>query len=190
MDDIEGIFDRAAELYAARRVLDDSRHEPGAIGIAELYRVLTDPDSSLTDGVSRALFASPVLRRQFLALRDRLAVVQIPMLAAASDGTLTERSFPGGTLSLIPARSEGQMYLILRLTDPAETSVPLRLVATGPDGAFAARALPIGDSGGEIMIILDNTKEDSALLRLLEDPLSEAALLPASLSSSQTEIPE
>ncbi len=74
------------------------------IGVAELVQFLSDPRSELPPEAQRLLFSNPRLRADFKRLKTSLRCVELPALAAASDGAVDQRSFEGGSVRLHPSR--------------------------------------------------------------------------------------
>ncbi|MBI1417963.1 MAG: hypothetical protein GC146_12135 [Limimaricola sp.] len=166
-------FDSADRSYAADQALGDAALRRDRLGEREIHLFLTG-EGPVDDRLSRALFADPALRAMFRRIRDRLAQFTLPSLAAASDGAVDTRTFPGGRIELRPARRGGQTYLLLRLD---WAMGPLVLVLTRPDGTTLRHPLPATDAAGETLQVLDNVV-DASLLAALADPETEGALLP------------
>jgi len=170
-DHSDDIPRRADRLYAARTTMAEAGRSPRRLGIADLVDFLNDPARALTMEEQRALFADPKLRADYRRLKAQAAVVEMPALAAASDGAVNARRFEGGSVSIHPSRVPGQSYVIVRFTRPACS--PRMMLLEGPDGTVAKRALPEGDTSGEIMMVLDARSDaDAGFLRLLADPTS------------------
>lgn len=173
-NDVDGAL--AARLYAARSALAETapgRHRPG---IAELARVLAEPGRKLTTDEQRALFADAGLRADFKCLRARLGAIELPALAAASDGDVAVRTFDGGTLRIHPSRVPGQTYVIIEMG--GGSGVPGAIMFESPQGEVLKRSLTAGDARGRIVIVLDGSSDDDrAFLRLVADPNATGALL-------------
>jgi hypothetical protein len=166
----ESATDVADRLYAARSALADATLPSGPrIGIAELVAFLSDPRSELSPDAQRALFASPRLRADFKSLKASLRCVELPALAAASDGTVAQRSFEGGSVRLHPSRVAGQTYALFQFRWP--TATPRALLLENASGDIVKRTLPAADASGQAVLVLDgNQREDSVFLRLISDP--------------------
>ncbi|MEP1573904.1 hypothetical protein [Roseibium album] len=172
------LFDKADEIFIAKACLEPKQKARRQFGVGDLYRILTDPKAELDPQLTQDLFAVPHLRESFRALRRRLAVHDVPAMAAASDGGLNSRIFEGGRLRLVPARSGGFTYAIFELETQQGS---LTLMLAHPDGTIVRRSLPQADDLGEVMLVLDPANsEDEELLRLLSDPLCEGGLFESS----------
>ncbi|MGJ8547584.1 MAG: hypothetical protein ACSHWZ_19220 [Sulfitobacter sp.] len=171
MTDIHDIFERANEIYAATRVIDDAHAPADSVGIAEIYRGLTNPDQAITNELSRALFASPALRSVFQTVQGRFAVATMPAMAAASDRKLVERQIDGGSARLTPSKRGDQMYLTLQMGSDLP-AVPLVLIMVSEvDETIVKRLLPAPDETGELLVVLDRADTvDAAFIAALEDP--------------------
>jgi hypothetical protein len=166
----------AEALYAARAALAECNGRPERIGAAELVRFLQRPDYSLSTSQQRALFASPRLRADYALIKSRLARLDLPALVAASSGRVTSRQFQGGSVHIHPSRVEDQTYVIVRIHERQKS--PHSMLLEGAQGEIVKRALPLVDSKGEIMLILDRKIPcDEAFLRLISDPTSVGSLL-------------
>lgn len=157
----------ADRLYAARAAIADVSAQ-GRIGIAELVRFLTDAGSDLTHEAQRALFASPRLRTDFERLKQRLRLVELPELAAASAGGIMLRTFEGGSVRVHPSRIEGQVYMVFQFQEGAGT--PRALLLDDGSDRVAKRSLPEPDSSGRVVLVLDrNDSVDGLFLQLFSD---------------------
>lgn len=109
----------------------------------------------------------------------RLASLPLPLPdpAATSDGAVEARSFPGATLTLLPARHNGQVHPRIRLEVQGEGGFVLM---TGrPDGSPALCLLPGADAAGGILAVLaPATPADTGLRACLRDSCGSAALIP------------
>lgn len=182
------LFDKADEIFVAERALSEALSKPSerkAIGPHDLYRFLTENDDALSTRVTPALFQVPRLRTELANLRDKLATVHIPTLAAAaSDRSLTERAFPGGVLRIEVLPEDEEVYVMIAV-DPPIPEGRLALVGLSSDGKFQRRSLPPFDGAGETLLILGNSPDDQDMLAILEDPTASAALVPV---KSNTEV--
>ena len=166
----------ADRLYAARSAMIRTGRAPRNFGVAELVKFLNDPRQALSLDDQRSLFSDPRLRADFRRLKSQLAVVELPALAAASDGVVHDRRFEGGSIRVHPSRVPGQVYVVVRFT--SATVSPRSLLLEAPNGELVNRALPTPDARGEIMIVLDqNNGNDAAFLRVISDPNASGTFL-------------
>src|SRR2546421_7949895 len=123
---------RTEDLYVARAVAEDTA--PGVLSLTfvDLVRYLSDMSASLTADQWRLCREDPRVRADYDALKRNLSVAELPQAAAASQGDLEERTFPGGRLRIRPSALAGQVYLILTL-DRVPTT-PRILLVEGKDG--------------------------------------------------------
>ena len=174
--DDEELLNRTEALYAARAALDESHCPEDRLGVAELVRFLQRPDSILSIGQLRALFASARLRADFGLIKSRLVKLDLPALAAASSGSVASRQFQGGSVHIHPSRVEDQAYVVVRISD--RQKAPHSILLESGTGEVVKRALPAADARGEIMLVLDRkSPSDEAFLRLISDPTSIGSLL-------------
>jgi hypothetical protein len=165
----ETTIDAADRLYAARCALADAPPGGQGIGVAELVAFLSDPRSELPPEAQQALFANPRLRADFKRLKAALRCVELPALAAASDGAVAQRSFEGGSVRLHPSRVAGQTYALFQFSWP--TATPRALLLENASGLIVKRPLPAADASGQAVLVLDGTRqEDGTFLRLIADP--------------------
>jgi len=157
---------------------EDVRPSDLPLTFAQLVQFLSNPQAALTAEQWRACRENPRLKADYAALKQRLCVAELPQAAAASQGDLEERIFPGGRLSLRPSVVPGQVYLIVSIE--SEITVPRILLLEGKDGEVDRVALPEPDPDGTMLIILDTLKNegDARAVRLLRDPSSSGFLLP------------
>ena len=167
----DDIAHRADRLFAARGALADARRPRHRFGIAEIVQFLNDPSRSLTAEEQRALFADPRLRADYRRLKAQSTTFELPALAAASSGSVNARRFDGGSVTIHPSRLPGQIYVILRFNEPANS--PRMMLLEGAAGDLVKSALPNADQQGEVMMVLNERSEaDAGFLRLLADPTS------------------
>lgn len=176
------VLQRADEIFLARSLIsDEARTEASGpvFGVAELVRFLADPDATLTAVQSRALFSDRKLADSFRALRRRASAFDMPAMAAASDGELSERTFPGGVIRIRPARIRGQFYVSITLTGEGGGAVPRQLLlvreATGETSRIAI-ADP-GDGAVLLVVVDPATAAGAQALAMLRDPLVEGTFL-------------
>jgi hypothetical protein len=167
---------RADRLYAARTALSEARPARGGLGLADLVQFLTDSQHSLSLEQQRRLFSDPRLRADYRRLKSELAAIEMPALAAASVGDVSERRFPGGTVRMHPSRVAGQVYVFLKFTGAA--AQPRWMLLETPGVELVKRVLPNPDPSGEMLIVLDpRNPADEAFLRVLADPTSSGSFL-------------
>jgi hypothetical protein len=166
----------ADRLYAARSAVADAATERPRIGIAELVQFLADPTSDLSAEAQRALFSSPRLRADFKRLKASLNCVELPALAAASDGEVNTRTFEGGSVRIHPSRVAGQVYALFQFNWPSTT--PRALVLESASGDVVKRPLPAADASGQAVVVLDRERpSDDAFLRLIADPTTSGSFI-------------
>src|SRR5262245_27290697 len=124
--DNDNALNDANRLFASRSVMAQAAPEQRRINIAELVRFLSDPKSELPMDVQRDLFANPRLRADFQKLKQRLRLIELPALAAASAAGVTSRTFEGGTVRIHPSRVEGQVYVVFQFQEAI--SIPSALL--------------------------------------------------------------
>jgi hypothetical protein len=142
--DMDDILDRAATTLALKMMIDEGQPlSQSKLGMAELYRFLVDPTFELTHAQMRTLFTNADLRRAFRSLKMRLNVIELPIVAAASDSVeVFERRFAGGLLRLTPSKIGRQYYLRIHF-DPAEVGARVtHLVLNTSDGTPIKLTLP------------------------------------------------
>lgn len=172
------VADRADEIFAARGVLDGAQRRKPIFGLREIVTFLTDPTVQLTQEQTRLLFSDRDLASAFRQLKSRYAALALPAMAAASDGDLTDRTFPGGRVRLRPSKRSGQVYLIVDYGEQPPDPSPAILLLEAPDGAVAKLALPGADDQGQLMIILDEAcTAESEVVRLLKDPRASGVFM-------------
>ena len=171
-------FDRA---YAILGAVEDApvRRRGRVFGVAELVRYAHDPDMELTIEETNLLVTDRHLSAIYRDLRRRLRVVDVPNVAAASDGDLERRSFPGGTIDVFETVRAGQWRMVVTfdLSLPPATWPKQLVLELGDD--FAKLAIPeVDEFSGETMLLLDETRpRDAKILALLRDPRSHGEFL-------------
>jgi hypothetical protein len=172
----ETTVDAADRLYAARSAVADAPSGGPRIGVAELVQFLSDPRSQLPPEAQRLLFSNPRLRADFKRLKASLRCVELPALAAASDGEVDQRSFEGGSVRLHPSRVGGQTYALFQFSWP--TATPRALLLESASGDIVKRPLPTADATGQAVLVLDqNQPDDGAFLRLIADPTTVGSFI-------------
>jgi hypothetical protein len=175
-ENADDTFLLADTIYAARSALTEVRPAKGGIGVAEIVQFLSDPQRSLSMEQQRRLFADPRLRAAYRRLKAELTAIEMPALAAASVGDVSERRFPGGTVRLHPSRVGGQVYVVLKFTGSA--AQPRWMLLEGPGFEFVKRSLPSPDASGEMIIVLDpSNPADQTFLRAISDPTSSGSFV-------------
>lgn len=180
--ELDPVLQRADEIFLARSLISVEARPAESrqiFGVAELVRFLADPEAVLTAEQSRALFSDRRLADSFRALRRRASAFDMPAMAAASDGELSDRTFPGGLIRIRPARIGGQFYVSITLTEDTGGVVPRQLLlvreATGETSRIAI-ADP-GD-GAVLLVVLDPaTEAGGRALAMLRDPMVEGTFL-------------
>lgn len=175
-DTEDDITRRADQLFVARSALAEAKPPRHRFGIAEIVQFLNDPSRSLMPEEQRALFTDPRLRADYRRLKSQATTFELPALAAASSGDVTARRFDGGTVTIHPSRIPGQIYVILRFNQPANS--PRMLLLESAAGDVLKRALPNADQQGEVMMVLNEKNDiDAGFLRVLADPTSTGAFV-------------
>jgi hypothetical protein len=175
--EVDDIAPSADKLYAARSALAETQPAAPQLGVGDIVQFLSDPQRSLTMDEQRALFTNARLRADYRRLKSQHSVVELPTVAAASDGKIDARRFEGGSVRIHPSRVAGQVYVVLRFSGPAAS--PRSLVLESASGEIVKRLLPAVDASGEIMLVLDRERpDDEAFLRLISDPTSMGSFLP------------
>ena len=167
---------RADVLYAARSAILEAGSTDRRFGVAELFRFLNNAGGSLTQQEQRMLFADHKLAAAYRRIKEQLRVIEMPMLAAASDGGTNSRQFPGGSLRIHPSRMAGQAYVVIRFDAP--TSLPRSLLLEGAGGEIIKQTLPTADSNGEVlMVVSEDDPAHRAFLKLLSEPTTVGTFL-------------
>lgn len=96
--------------------LEEKRPQRAPLGVGDLVRFLHGKGGPLTPEQTRTLFARQDLRQTLQRLKTRTPVVDVPMLAAASDETVSRRSFGEGTLVALDSATGEHVNLTLTLT--------------------------------------------------------------------------
>jgi len=174
--DGEPVVHVADRLYAARCAVADAIPGSSKVGVAELVQFLADPRSELSLEAQRALFSNPRLRADFKRLKTSLRCVELPALAAASDGSVNTRSFEGGSVRIHPSRVAGQIYALFQFNWPS--APPRALLLEGTAGDIVKRPLPAADASGQAVLVLDqNQPSDDIFLRLIADPTTTGSFI-------------
>jgi hypothetical protein len=176
-DDSADAAQAADRLYAARSAVADAAAQRGRIGVAELVHFLTVASVELPSEAQRALFANPRLRADFQRLKRRLRLFELPVVAAASAGTITSRTFAGGSVRVHPSRLEGQVYVVFEFRPTA--SPPRALLFEDTANCVVKRPLPAPDALGQVVLVLDRSNpNDDLFLQLFADPTTTGTFLP------------
>lgn len=166
----------ADRLYAARCAVADAMPRVARVGVAELFQFLADPGKELSPEAQRALFSNPRLRADFKRLKATLRCVELPALAAASDGNVNTRTFDGGMVRIHPSRVTGQVYALFQFNWPS--GGPRALLLEDASGQMIKRPLPTPDASGQAVLVLDqNQPSDHIFLRLIADPTTAGSFI-------------
>jgi len=175
-DDTGDTVQSADRLYAARSAMAEAASERAGIGVAELVRFLTVASVELPLDAQRALFANARLRADFQRLKRQLRLVELPVMAAASAGGISSRTFEGGSVRVHPSRVEGQVYMVFQFR--AIATPPGALLFEDAANRVVKRLLPAPDALGQLVLVLDRSNPDDALLlQLFADPRTTGAFL-------------
>jgi hypothetical protein len=176
-DDSGDAVQAADRLYAARSAMADAAAQRESIGVAELVRFLTVASVELPSEAQRALFANPRLRADFQRLKRRLRLFELPVVAAASTGNITARTFEGGSARVHPSRLEGQVYVVFEFRSTA--GAPQALLFEDAANYVVKRPLPAPDALGQVVLVLDRSNaNDELFLQLFADPTTTGTFLP------------
>lgn len=171
------VLDEADRIYARRSAIDafvSSRDLP--LGIHQLVEFLEKSEVTLSPSQQRQLFADRGLRADFQRLKALRQTLAMPVLAAASDGQVTERRIDGGSIRLHPSRIADQYYVIIRFGSPSQ--YPRTLLLEAEAGEIVKRVLPEPDEGGELMFVCDIRQEaDARFVALVRDPSTTGSFL-------------
>lgn len=174
---------RAEDLFVTRSVAAEPGDRAASLTFADMVNFLTDPEARLTHEQERLLFSNARVRRDFTNLKQSLrwrpelasGPSIAPAAAAAGGDRLSERTFPGGRLRIIPSSVGQQVFISIHLDDTKDP--PSLLAMELPDAEVAKVALPPPESDGTILLIKDLADADDArLVRLLRDPMSSGHL--------------
>lgn len=162
-DDIEAAF-------ATRVLLEEGKKSPGALGIHEILRFLSEPDYQLTPPQQAALFSRPALRATFQALKRRYALLAMPTLAAASTGEVNERHFEGGWVRLTASLENTFVYALITFEDDRAPQGPSILLLEASDGTMSKLLLGVPNSERQVFVGIDGgTEPGSTTLTLLRN---------------------
>lgn len=166
--------DVVGRLFAARVLVRKHPTSPATVGVAEIARYFGDPDFALSSEQVQRVFADPTLRETWRRVKSALARTALPVLAAASDRTLTDRPFPGGLIRLRRSKAPGQVYVLCRFQGAERPSLAFNLLIEGQDGTARRLSFPAPDADGQTAVILDEARpDDRVVLDLLADPRTE-----------------
>jgi hypothetical protein len=170
-------IEAAERIYAERTMLETAKSTPGALGVADLLRFLEQPSAELTLEQTRYLFSQRKLREAFAALKRARAVATMPALAAASSGEATERSFPGGSVTITQTPEESFVYLLFTFL-LEEAARPHMLVVESEPHGVVKLGIPAADVDGEALVILDKASpKDERTVAALLDPRTTGVFL-------------
>jgi len=120
--------------------------------------------------------SNPRLRTDLKRLKTSLRRVELPALAAASDGGVNARTFEGGTVRIHPSRVAGQIYALFQFNWLSAT--PRALLLEGAAGDIVKRPLPGADASGQAVLVLDRSQPtDDLFLRLIADPTTTGSFI-------------
>lgn len=140
------------QAYAAMEELGEHREAGAAIGVHELTSYVFDPDFALSEAQTAWLLADPAAEGARAVLRDlqsRSAFAAIPMVAAASDGAVLERTFDGISIRLTIEADSPVAALLVRFPEGRRPTGPLLLVMVSPRLGMAKVRLAPPDADGE-----------------------------------------
>lgn len=171
------IADRADEIFVSQSLLEEGALQGAPFGVREIAMFLTDHTVQLLPEQTRLLFSDRSLNDAYQRLKARLTAIPMPMVAAASDGDVIDRVFPGAQIRVRPSKRKGQSFLVIFFeaghTDPS----PSILVLQSQD-EIVKLALPAADDQGQCIIILDEAdSHDARTLAFLVDPFIEGAFI-------------
>ena len=187
-DDDRDALRRVKELYVAWTLVEDAKPLRGHL------LALGDLVAFFAEGKwfnKEPLFSNPRIMADYQRLKREYAWVRVdherrregaatlelpPVIAAAGDEVVDDRSFGGGTVQIRPSAEGRQVYVLLTMDDPRDS--PNSLLIESPDCEMARAALHPPDPEGRIFLIKDLTDEDDALfVRLLRNPGSTGIFL-------------
>jgi hypothetical protein len=169
----------AAEMAFATRAAIDDAWPTGSplVGVGEIVQLLADPMQPISLALHRQILADPRLAETWRHLKSERTVATLPTRAAAGTGTLIERRFTQGLISIVPSSATGQVYVKIRW-HPDLAMVPRTLLLEQDGVPRLKRALPRLRSGQEfIMICVTDREPDAEFLRLLGDPRTSGTFL-------------
>ena len=162
----EQLFD-ALVTEASLSGSDDRDGAAGRLPFRRLYLYVTDARSGDTE-LEAALSDNPLLRADLRRLTAKIASFQIPELAAAASGLVTQRVAPGCRIRFEPSRAEAaQTYVIISLDDLGRH--PRWLAVFVDDDRCRRLALP-EPRDGLIQLLVES---NSDVLAALRNPKSE-----------------
>lgn len=139
---------------------------------AEIYAYASDPAYRASPDFLRALEDQPQLKTDVRRLIANLSRYELPRLAAAASGQVTQRQNAGVLLKMTVSQARpSQAYLGVTLQD-AQAIKPSRLSLMGGDGTIVHLSLPEFD-GVETQVIVET---ESDAYRLFVDPETEVFL--------------
>lgn len=158
-------------LSAADRLLAHGPNVRRGISPAELAAYVADPDHPRADEIFAAIGSNLRLRRDFRFLLARNAAMQMPKLAAASTGAITQREGEGCRIAFRPSRADpNQVYIIVSFDSPK--AQPKELFVCLASGECLRQVLP--EIHGQTAQLI--AEEGGALLMALRDVDAEVFL--------------
>lgn len=167
------------ETRLALAALDAAAAADGLLGgaasrpaFADMYAYATDPSYRPSPAFTSMLSGSAELQHDLRRLISNLSRYELPRLAAAASGEISERTSGGIRMAITPSRAQpSQAYLNVSIEDE-EAPKPSRLSLLGANGAIVHVTLPVFD-GPEVQTIIET---DGVAFRLFADPETEAFL--------------
>ena len=160
----------AKAIFGSVSAMDDMRVDGPLraalpIGFAEMYRVATEPDCVPSDAFQSALQSDESFRRGFRRLLDKVSMMRLPAVAAASSDQLELREAGGMSVQLTESAADSaQIYVIIERVDDSVEMPGVIMIETAA-GGFEKQVLP-EPIDGVIQILLAS---DSAFLTALRD---------------------
>jgi hypothetical protein len=193
-DDDQNARRRAKELYVSWTLVEDAKPVRGP------FLTLGDLVAFFVEGKwfnKELLFSNPRLLADYQRLKREYAWIRAawiraavhatvsgprpegtgilelsPVIAAAGDEGVDERTFEGGTVQIRPSAAGRQVYVLLTMDDPRDSPGSLLI------DDMARTTLEPPDAEGRIFLIKDLADEDDALfVRLLRNPASTGIFL-------------
>ena len=165
-------LDLADRIYAGIALGRHAEPRRGLLGVGDIVRFVHGGSGSLTADQTRQLFANSHLVRSYRELMSRLAVAEVPAVAAASSGDLLRRHFDGGVLTL--SEDDAEQVSLLVVLDEDRRGHPVDLIVMSAAGAEKLAFQFAPDADGELFEFVDqSTPEGRRLVEALRDPFAE-----------------
>lgn len=167
-------LDVAERIFVAQSLLDETNPDADVVTVADIARFMDGRSSSFTMEQTRYMFSRPKLLTAYRQLRQQVTVVEVPAVAAASDGKLNNRAFEEGRISISRQPDSSHVYIVVTLGEGHEgrqMDLLLENTALGIERlSFQSRP----DDDGEILEIVDTTvPRFDLIVTLLQDPATE-----------------